>query len=141
MLTLYFDTKVNWKNQFFSITCPCYKTKVWEVFQFFFLVVKIMLTHLCLKFFEDWHQTDLKKFDLKKKMISKYQEKKVLIFIYLFIHLFIYSPFFAGGGGRWGEVGGRRLKDLTMQHVESSYICWIQVLDTISQNLKKNINQ
>ena len=99
-----------------------------------------MLTNLCLKFFEDWHQTDLKKFDLKKKMISKYQEKKVLIFIYLFIHLFIYSPFFAGGG-RWGELGGRRLKDLTMQHVERSYICWIQVLDTISQNLKKNINQ
>lgn len=99
-----------------------------------------MLTHLCLKFFEDWHQTDLKKFDLKKKMISKYQEKIVLIFIYLFIHLFIYSPFFAGGG-RWGELGGRRLKDLTMQHVERSYICWIQVLDTISQNLKKNINQ
>ena len=65
-----------------------------------------MLTHLCLKFFEDWHQTDLKKFDLKKKMISKYQEKKVLIFIYLFIHLFIYSPFFAGGGGRGGQVGG-----------------------------------
>lgn len=57
-----------------------------------------MLTHLCLKFFEDWHQTDL-----KKKMISKYQEKKVLIFIYLFIHLFIDSPFFAGGGGRWGS--------------------------------------
>ena len=58
-----------------------------------------MLTHLCLKFFEDWHQTDL-----KKKMISKYQEKKVLIFIYLFIRLFIDSPFFAGGGG--GQVGG-----------------------------------
>lgn len=78
-----------------------------------------MLTHLCLKFFEDWHQTDL-----KKKMISKYQEKKVLIFIYLFIHLFIDSPFFAeGGGGRWGELDGRRLNDLTMQHVESSYIC------------------
>lgn len=37
-------------------------------------------------------------------MISKYQEKKVLIFIYLFIHLFIYSPFFAGGGGE--QVGG-----------------------------------
>lgn len=62
-----------------------------------------MLTHLCLKFFEDWHQTDL-----KKKMISKYQEKKVLIFIYLFIHLFIDSPFFAGGGaggGSWVEGG------------------------------------
>lgn len=41
-------------------------------------------------------------------MISKYQEKKVLIFIYLFIHLFIYSPFFAGGGqgGGQGQVGG-----------------------------------
>ena len=37
-------------------------------------------------------------------MISKYQEKKVLIFVYLFIHLYIYSPFFAGGGG--GQVGG-----------------------------------
>ena len=35
-------------------------------------------------------------------MISKYQEKKVLIFIYLFIHLFIDSPFFAGGGGAGG---------------------------------------
>ena len=73
-----------------------------------------MLTHLCLKFFEDWHQTDLKKFDLKKKMISKYQEKKVLISIYLFIYLFtyllsihLYSPFFAGGagGGSWVEGG------------------------------------
>ena len=109
MLTLYFDNKVNWKNQFFSITCPCYTTKVWEVFQFFFLVVKIMLTHLCLEFFEDWHQTDLKKFDLKKKMISKYQEKKVLIFVYLFIHLFIYSPFFAGGG-QVGGVGWKEAK-------------------------------
>ena len=68
-----------------------------------------MLTHLCLKFFEDWHQTDLKKFDLKK-MISKYQEKKVLIFIYLFIHLFIYSPFFAGGGGQVGGVGWTEAK-------------------------------
>lgn len=136
MLTLYFDNKVNWKNQFFSITCPCYKTKVWEVFQFFFLVVKIMLTHLCLKTFwrlaPNWFE---------KKNDFKIPRKKVLIFIYLFIHLFIDSPFFAGGGGRWGELGGRRLKDLTMQHVESSYICWIQVLDTISQNLKKNINQ
>ena len=69
-----------------------------------------MLTHLCLKFFEDWHQTDLKKFDLKKKMISKYQEKKVLIFIYLFIHLFIDSPFFAGGGGKGGGVGWKEAK-------------------------------
>lgn len=71
-----------------------------------------MLTHLCLKFFEDWHQTDLKKFDLKKKMISKFQEKKVLIFIYLFIHLFIYSPFFAGGagGGLVGGVGWKEAK-------------------------------
>ena len=112
-----------------------------EYFNFFFLVVKIMLTHLCLKFFEDWHQTDLKKFDLKKKMISKYQEKKFLFsFIYVFIYLSIHL-FLQGGGGRWGELGGRRLKDLTMQHVESSYICWIQVLDTMSQNLKKNINQ
>ena len=100
-----------------------------------------MLTHLCLKFFEDWHQTDLKKFDLKKKIFPKYQEKKFLFsFIYLFIYLSIHL-FLQRGGGRWGELDGRRLKDLTMQHVESSYICWIQVLDTISQNLKKNINQ
>ena len=60
-----------------------------------------MLTHLCLKFFEDWHQTDLKKFDLKKKMISKYQGKKVLIFVYLFIHLSIHL-FLQGGGGAGG---------------------------------------
>ena len=64
-----------------------------------------MLTHLCSKFFEDWHQTDLKKFDLKKKNDFKIPRKKVLIFIYLFIHLFIYSPFFAGGGGV-GAGGG-----------------------------------
>ena len=68
-----------------------------------------MLTHLCLKFFEDWHQTDLKKFDLKKKLISKYQEKKVLIFIYLFIYSFIYLfTFFCrggAGGGSWVEGG------------------------------------
>lgn len=69
-----------------------------------------MLTHLCLKFFEDWHQTDLKKFDLKKKIFPKYQEKKVLIFIYLFIHLFIDSPFFAGGGGQVGGVGWKEAK-------------------------------
>ena len=69
-----------------------------------------MLTHLCLKFFEDWHQTDLKKFDLKKKIFPKYQEKKVLIFIYLFIHLFIDSPFFSGGGGRVGGVGWKEAK-------------------------------
>ena len=99
-----------------------------------------MLTHLCLKFFEDWHQTDLKKFDLKKKRFQNTKKKKFLFsFIYLFIYLSI--RLFLQGGGRWGELGGRRLKDLTMQHVESSYICWIQVLDTISQNLKKNINQ
>ena len=46
-------------------------------------------------------------------MISKYQEKKVLIFIYLFIylfiHLFIYSPFFAGGG-QVGGVGWKEAK-------------------------------
>ena len=121
MLTLYFDNKVNWKNQFFSITCPCYKTKVWEVFQFFFLVVKIMLTHLCLKFFEDWHQTDLKKFDLKKKIFPKYQEKKVLIFIYLFIHLFIDSPFFSGGGGQVGGVGWKEAKGF------DNAACWKQL--------------
>lgn len=69
-----------------------------------------MLTHLCLKFFEDWHQTDLKKFDLKKKIFPKYQEKKVLIFIYLFIHLFIDSPFFSGGGGQVGGVGWKEAK-------------------------------
>ena len=61
-----------------------------------------MLTHLCLKFFEDWQQTDLKKFDLKKKMISKYQEKNFLFsFIYLFIYLSIHL--FLQGGGRWGS--------------------------------------
>ena len=66
-----------------------------------------MLTHLCLKFFEDWHQTDLKKFDLKKKMISKYQGKKVLIFVYLFIHLSIHLFLQGGGagGGSWVEGG------------------------------------
>ena len=141
MLTLYFDNKVNWKNQFFSITCPCYETKVWEVFQFFFLVVKIMLTHLCLKFFEDWHQTDLKKFDLKKKKWFQNTKKKKFLFSFIYLFIYLSIHLFLQGGGRWGELGGRRLKDLTMQHVESSYICWIQVLDTISQNLKKNINQ
>ena len=43
-------------------------------------------------------------------MISKYQEKKVLIFIYLFINLFIYSPFFAGGGEQVGGVGWKEAK-------------------------------
>ena len=68
-----------------------------------------MLTHLCLKFFEDWHQTDLKKFDLKKKNDFKIPRKKVLIFIYLFIHLFIYSPFFFRGG-QVGGVGWKEAK-------------------------------
>lgn len=68
-----------------------------------------MLTHLCLKFFEDWHQTDLKKIDLKKKMISKYQEKKFLFsFIYLFIYLLIHL--FLQGGGQVGGVGWKEAK-------------------------------
>lgn len=63
-----------------------------------------MLTHLCLKFFEDWHQTDL-----KKKMISKYQEKKFLFsFIYLFIYLSIHL--FLQGGGQVGGVGWKEAK-------------------------------
>ena len=100
-----------------------------------------MLTHFCLKFFEDWHQTDLKKFDLKKKWFQNTKEKKFLFsFLYLFIHLFIYSPFFAGGG-EVGGVGWKEAKGFDSAAVESSYICWIQVLDTMSQNLKKNINQ
>ena len=119
MLSLYFDNKVNWKNQFFSITCPCYKTKVWEVFQFFFLVVKIMLTHLCLKFFEDWHQTDLKKCDLKKKWIQNTKKKKFLfsfiyLFIYLSIHLFLQ-------GGQVGGVGWKEAKGF------DNAACWKQL--------------
>ena len=47
-----------------------------------------MLTNLCLKFFEDWHQTDFK------------IPRKKVIFIYLSIHLFL-----QGGGGE-GQVGG-----------------------------------
>ena len=69
-----------------------------------------MLTHLCLKFFEDWHQTDLKKFDLKKKIFPKYQEKKFLFsFIYLFIYLSIHL-FLQGGGGQVGGVGWKEAK-------------------------------
>ena len=68
-----------------------------------------MLTHLCLKFFEDWHQTDLKKFDLKKKMISKYQEKKSSYF-HLFIYSFIYLFTFFCRGGQVGGVGWKEAK-------------------------------
>ena len=40
-----------------------------------------------------------------------------------------------------GGVGWKEAKGFDSAAVESSYICWIQVLDTMSQNLKKNINQ
>ena len=141
MLTLYFDNKVNWKNQFFSITCPCYKTKVWEVFQFFFWWSKSCWLICVWNFLKIGTKLIWKNLIWKKKWFQNTKKKKFLFsFIYLFIYLSIHL-FLQGGGGRGGELGGRRLKDLTMQHVESSYICWIQVLDTISQNLKKNINQ
>ena len=64
-----------------------------------------MLTHLCLKFFLDWHQTDLKKFDLKKKNDFKIPRKKVLIFIYSFIYLFTFFCRGGAGGGSWVEGG------------------------------------
>ena len=141
MLTLYFDNKVNWKNQFFSITCPCYKTKVWEVFQFFFSGGQNHVDSFVFEIFWRVAPNWFEKIWFEKKNDFKIPRKKSSYF-HLFIYSFIYLfTFFCRGGGRWGELGGRRLKDLTMQHVESSYICWIQVLDTISQNLKKNINQ
>ena len=139
MLTLYFDNKVNWKNQFFSITCPCYKTEVCGVFQFFFSGSQNHVDSFAFKIFWRLAPNWFEKIWFEKKNDFKIPRKKSSYF-HLFIYLFIYLSIhlFLQGGG---ELGGRRLKDLTVQHVESSNICWIQVLDTMSQNLKKNINQ
>ena len=64
-----------------------------------------MLTHFCLKFFEDWHQIDLKKSDLKKKKRFQNTKKKSSYF-HLFIYSFIYLFTFFCRGGRWGAGGG-----------------------------------
>ena len=116
MLTLYFDNKVNWKNQFFSITCPCYKTKVWEVFQFFFWWSKSCWLICVWKLFEDWHQTDL-----KKKIDFKIPRKKSSYF-HLFIYSFIYRfTFFCRGGGQVGGVGWKEAKGF------DNAACWKQL--------------
>ena len=121
MLTLYFDNKVNWKNQFFSITCPCYKTKVWEVFQFFFWWSKSCWLICVWNFLKIGTKLIWKNLIWKKKWFQNTKKKKFLFsFIYLFIYLSIHL-FLQGGGGQGGGVGWKEAKGF------DNAACWKQL--------------
>ena len=117
MLTLYFDNKVNWKNQFFSITCPCYKTKVWEVFQFFFSGGQNHVDSFVFEIFWRLAPNWFEKIWFEKKNDFKIPRKKSSYF-HLFIYSFIYLFTFFCRGGQVGGVGWKEAKGF------NNAACW-----------------